>query len=706
MNDTAEETAEGETSAPKKDSEQVSSWLKELSHAEKREKTWRKEALTIVKLYEGEQSTQSPYNILYSNTETLSPALYNTIPRPVVRTRFKTDDALGQLAARVGQRLLEFLLDTGNPDDTPFDSILKGCVLEALVPGRGVSRFGYEAEIEEPGGEEEEFYDEVPPEAMPQVTEEEICATAVSWDAFLHGYAKRWQDVPWCAYQHAMTREELVENFGDIGKRVTVTASDEDSSGEKSTVETVRASDADGAKLATVWEIWDKTSRTVIFIATSYKDAPLKVVEDPLQLQGFFPSPEPMRFFATLRGMTPVPLYKLYQEQAEELNIVTKRIRTLVKALKVRGFYDAGIADLAKLLECDDNTMLPAENMASLFGQGQSASNAVWILPLNELINALQQLYTQRTQIKSIIFELTGIADIMRGSSQASETLGAQEIKNQWGTLRLKRMQKEVSRYCRDSLRIMLELAVTKMSEETIRKMTGLKFPTTEEKAQAQMAVQQAQMTGQPPDPEQAKLVGAPTWTEILALLKDDIQRNFRIDIETNSTVDAEATEDKKDITELLAAMSQFLLGVGPMVKDGTLPFEAAKAILVTITRRFRMGDDVEDSLKAMQAPKPEADPNAGKAQADAARLQAQGAADKAKYDLEMAALQADMQAKERLATIVERTANLEAQLKEKEFAMRMAEIDRKGQLSLQQHQMAMQTASLPPKPAAQPKAR
>jgi hypothetical protein len=75
----------------------------------------------------------------------------------------------------------------------------------------------------------------------------------------------------------------------------------------------------------------------------------------------------------------------------------------------------------------------------------------------------------------------------------ASETATAQNIKNQWGTLRLKKMQKEVMRYCRDCLRIMLEISVTKFGQDTVAAMTGMQLPTNAEKQQAQQQVQMIQ---------------------------------------------------------------------------------------------------------------------------------------------------------------------------------------------------------------------
>jgi len=600
-----------------KQAELVKHWLGEIDAALQREKDFRKQGDAVVELYEGEKKEAYQFNILYSNTETLSPALYNTTPRPVVQRRFKDADPLGALAAKAGQRVLEYLLDDGMSEYSTFDELLKSATLEALVPGRGVTKFKYEAVFEKLQNEkaaeaaetsgavvdpdedaEAEGHIAADPE---KVTYESACGEEVPWDRFLHGYAKKWKDVPWVDYTHFMTKEELEQNFGPAGSLVPVAepGREDDDTGKA-------PEGAKGTKVAMVHEIWDKTTRRVLFITPNWKDAPLKVIDDPLKLSGFFNCPKPLTLLPKISTLVPVNLYRMYEEQAKELNRVTTRINKLVSALKVRGMYDATVQGIDKVMEADDNILVPADNVAAMLANGNALEKAIWLLPIEKLVVVLQQLYLQRNQVKQVIYEITGIADIMRGSSQASETLGAQQLKNQWGTLRLKRMQKEVGRYARDCLRLLLEIAVTKLSEDTLQAMTGLPIPTGAQKQQVLAQIQQLVLTGQQPPPEIVKIAQQPSWTDILKLLQNDLQRSFRIDIETNSTVDAEATEDKQNIAELLNAISQFLNGVSPLVQEGAMPFEVASGMLLAIVRRFRFGPELEDLLKEMKPPAPQ----------------------------------------------------------------------------------------------------
>lgn len=677
----------------------VQTWLGRIAAQRKAEKSFLKEGREITKIYEdgkagvdqGATTEQCvPFNILYSNTETLAPALYNNLPRPVVQRRFKDDDPVGKAASDVVKRVLEYLLDSNDHEYSDFDSMMRSTVLEGLLPGRGVSRYKYDAKVQTDA------------EGKPaEISYETVCVEEVSWNNVVFGYAKRWVQVPWIAFEHFMSAEEVKETFGkDLsGEELRlfpypVTAGTEDSASEREPDDPQKMhKDGTGVQLAHVWEIWDKVAKKQIFIAEGWGNV-IRETDDPLQLSGFFPIPQPLTFLKKISCLTPTPLYKMYQEQAEELNIVTVRITKITKALKVRGFYDQTIGEIAELLKQEDNILMPATNVAALV-QGQSLDRAIWLMPIQDLVGVLQQLVAQRNQIKQVIYEITGISDILRGASVASETATAQDIKNQWGTLRLKKAQKEVQRYVRDSLRIMAEIAVTKLQPTTIEQMTGLKYPSAAEKQQVQAAMQQMQTAQQPPPPEMQEMLSKPTWEDILGLLQNDLQRNYRIDIETNSTVDADATEDKQDVAEVMNAIAQFMNGVQPMLESGYMSFDVAKSLLLATIRRFRFGTDIEDQIKQMEAPPPKDENGAEQAKMEM---------EKQKHDAEMQTKQADMAAKQAQA---QQQAELEAErmqaerekmqmemaLKREEHAMKMKELQMQMEIAQAQHAQKMQAA-------------
>jgi len=630
-------TAGAEPDAPK-DDPKVQYWLDEIDSAKKREKDFRKEGERINSLYAGEESERTPFNILFSNTETMAPVLYSAQPRPVVDRRFKDEDPLGKAAAMAGVRVLEYLADTNVDGYDTLDEGMKAATLAALLPGRGVLSVKYDAE--------EGMY---PPaegqtEGTPYKKSELVCVDQRCWDRVLFGYAKKWSRLPWMAYEEHIDKKEAVELFGkDIANKIKFTRGAEDDADEERKGRKTEKNTGE-RKTAVVYQIWDKDGgRKVRWISPHCMEAVLKVEDDPLQLTGFFNCPRPLQFVEKVDDLVPVSLYEIYRNQATELNRITLRLNKVFEAIKAKAIYDTELGDdIKRLLESDDNAFVPADKSSSLAAE-KGLQNAIWFMPLQELVVTAEKLIMAREQCKQVIYEIMGIGDILRGASKASETFGAQKLKSEWGGLRLKPKQKEVQRYARDIFRLMLEIAATKFSEETWAQMTGLPFVTTTQRQQLETVAQQAQLqaqqmaaAGQQPTPQQMQAVqklqmemAKPVWGQVLALLKDDIHRSFRIDIETNSTVEPEAVEDQKNISEVMTALGQFLNGVTPLVTSGAMPFQAAQAMMLAITRRFRFGAEIEDYIKAMQAPKPPDDGKDAKAQQQMMQKDAQFAQEK-----------------------------------------------------------------------------
>ena len=102
---------------------------------------WWKSAESAEKLYcadHSEEREDTPYNILYSNTEVLLPSLYSATPKPDIRPRYR--DLQLKPLPQVVERFLTAASDPGHPGEDCFDSSLNDAVLSALVPGMGYVR--------------------------------------------------------------------------------------------------------------------------------------------------------------------------------------------------------------------------------------------------------------------------------------------------------------------------------------------------------------------------------------------------------------------------------------------------------------------------------------------------------------------------------------------------------------------------------------
>ncbi len=569
----------------------VKRWLLELKLADKRESEWRKKAEKTLKRYRQQEFKRHSFNILWSNTETMRPAVYNSLPKPDVRRRFKDEDPVGKVVSEVLSRSLEYSMDT-----TAFDDQIKGCITDMLLPGRGVARVRYVPSIEsaEPADTElqEGEFEELKWEQAP--------IEHVEWNKFRMSAGAEWSCITWIAFQHNLTRDELKEQFGEVGAIVPLEkVDDQDVENEKD--DNVQ----DLFKTATVWEIWDKEEREVLFIAPGYKKEPLKTLADPLGLTDFYPIPRPLYAIEDSGGMIPIPLFEYYKEQADELDTVTRRINILIKGLKMRGVYDATLSELSELMRGEDNDLIPAANVTALLERG-GLDKAIWFMPIEQAAKVLQILQLQREATKQVIYEITGISDIIRGSTNPNETLGAQQIKSQWGSARLKRMQADCAFFIRDLLRLQAEIIGERFQPETLATMTGIKLPSQAEKDQAMMQWQQqaqmAQQQGQQPPPQPDM---PPSWEEVIAVMRDDKLRTFKVDIETDSTVAASVESDMAGLRDVLTALNQVMQGFGPAVQMGAMPVEALKEIMLTITRRAKMGNAVEDAFDKIKQPPP-----------------------------------------------------------------------------------------------------
>lgn len=580
----------------------VRRWKAALELARKEQDQWVKRAEKVIKRYKDERSElddSKKFNILWSNIETITPALYSRLPEPKVSRRHKDQDPVGRQAAMVLERALEYHLDAYD-----FDSVPRSAVEDYLLPGRGVARVKYNPTF----GEEitpieridfDEMGNPVPVAGEPYspVIYEEAQCEYVYWKDFLHGPGRKWEDVSWVAFRSYLSRDQLVERFGEeMGGKVKL---DWCPSGIDD--ETPK----DVFKKAKVWEIWDKDSGKVIWISETH-DLPLDHDDPPLNLSGFFPCPKPLLSITTNDSLIPVPEYTMYQDQAEELDELTGRIASLVKSLKVAGVY-AGDADELKQLLNDgtENVLIPVENWAMFADKSGGLANQISWLPIDQIINVVIGLYDAREKTKEELYEITGLADIIRGASKASETATAQKMKGNFASMRLSERQKAVANWVRDLLRLKCEVIAEQFDPQTLQMMTGL------------------QVTD-----------------EVIELMRTDPLRAFRIDIETDSTIQPDEQMEKQSRMEFLEAVGTFMersLGLAQAVPEMA---PLLGEMLMFGVRGFRAGRELEDqmeqALQALQNRPQQQDQGDPVEEAKAAKIQQDMQLDQAKFQHEV----------------------------------------------------------------------
>jgi len=411
---------------------QYKRWMQEIDEAKKVFKPYWERGRKIVQRYKDERkhqiqggtttvNSQHSMNILWSNVQTLQPAIYSRDPNPNVSRRFGDQDAVGRCAALIMERLLKAAMDY-----VDFSYPMKRARDDYLLPGRGTVWVRYEpvmgpgtlkepltqitlqGTVDEATGQPRQIYrpssggDEVPADQVKyddmlgpyyETTDEIVLSNGMAldhvvWSDFLHEPVNDWKKVGWIAKRILMKRPKLVKSFGDKGKSVELTKVFSRQTYEQSDLGTTQESQQPDS--AEVWEVWCETDRKAYWVSDGLKDDILKAEDDPLKLTNFWPCPRPLFATTSTDSLIPVPDYALYQDQAEQLDKLTDRIRLLIKALRVVGAYNGAIAELSRLLdETDENEMISIPDWAA-FAQTQGFDGNMDFLPIEGIANVLK----------------------------------------------------------------------------------------------------------------------------------------------------------------------------------------------------------------------------------------------------------------------------------------------------------------------------
>lgn len=583
-------------------------WLEEITKAEKDSAAWITRAKKIERIWleqrDDADSLKRQYALLWANTSVLQPAVYAKTPQPVVTRRFSDRDPVARNVSEVMERALVTIFDHAD-----LDNCMRSARDNFLVVGQGTAWVRYV-----PTFEAQQFEVEDGTEQVEALADETLAFDFVHWSDFIKPKTRRWEDIPWVGRRVYLDDATGEARFGkEKWDKVEAAA---DSDGQNHGDKEKKAKDR-----PCVYEIWSRRDKMVLWVAKGYGDDFLDKKPPLYDLRGFFPCPRPA--FATLAtdNLEPVPDYVYYQDQAEEINKLTARIGALEDALKLVGFYPAGAeGGISTAIETalsagTDNKMIPVPGWAAFTTGGGSKQMIEW-LPIEQVLLVLKGCIETRKALIDDVFQITGISDIIRGDSNAQETATAQNIKAQWGGIRIRDRQAELARFARDLTRIAAEIIAEKFQPDTLWRLAGLKFPTMAEKqalqAQVQqqqaIAAQQAQNAPQgaqqappkPPEipPQIKEILDKPTQEEIVGLLQDDRLRSYRIDIETDSTIAADEQAEKQSRQEFVTVLGTTLLQGVTVAQQVPELVPVIGESLLFLTRAYRTGRQLEDTIE------------------------------------------------------------------------------------------------------------
>jgi hypothetical protein len=607
-------------------------WQQQLDNAKRVNELWLTEALDNYRIYynttldshgsykyssafPGNKLNNHSYNLFYSNIETKRPLLYSKLPNLDIRRRYRDKDRISKITSELLERTCNYFLDNYN-----YDIHFKKVVLDKLVSGRGLARLVFESGFVE-REEEGETIEEI------DINLKKIRIEFVPYDRVLMETAKRWEDVSWIAFKHQLSKGEVAQIIGkkkaeqlNYPESVLTGIEFKEKTGhEKEELKVINTR-------ITVWEIWDKEQKKIILFAPTSDIGILKETDDIYNLEGFYPIPRPLGLLSNNISTIPIPEFRQYKIQYLELQEVEDRIRLLVKQAKACGAYNDKLTseDASNFLNRSDGVMTPVG-----FPVGQRIEDYIYMKPIEAIVNTINTLLVQKAQIINDIREITGISDIVRGTTEAQETATAQKLKGDFAISRMQIDQQEVEFYIRDVLKLMVELIAENYTVEELTQISGLEVIDLDQVGQKaqQQAIQQVQQAEQQKkqrltEEEETQIIQqaqqqaiqevqsilkttfsatSQDLPEIDRMLKVDKLRDFNIDIETESTIKLDNDIEKAQRIELLNALAGTLNQLAPLQQANLLTDDAVREMIGFIIRPFKVGRNLEEALLEKQ---------------------------------------------------------------------------------------------------------
>jgi hypothetical protein len=216
-----------------------------------------------------------------------------------------------------------------------------------------------------------------------------------------------------------------------------------------------------------VWEIWSKEKEAVYWFVEGAQET-LDQKPDPLELEGFWPFPRPMFANLTTTKLLPTPT----SSSRRTCTTGSTRWRAGSTCSRMRsaspGVYDSSNEGIQRLItEKGENALYPVNNWA-IFAEKGGIEGAVSWLPLEMIVGALDKLRECRTEKIQLLFQVTGMSDIMRGQASQQTTATEQAIKARFASVRVQTLQDEFARFCGDVQRIKAEIITKRFDRNTI----------------------------------------------------------------------------------------------------------------------------------------------------------------------------------------------------------------------------------------------
>ena len=564
--------------------EDVRFWHKWIPAAKKAAEVQWADAEAAYKEYErlgredgvGDKNVRRGYPIYTTSCKTLEAAYYSQTPKVRSKRLYGIEDELALTMSLIVDRAGEYLIKNGGFDDAmvaargdyihagsattqvvyttetepvrvplskvevPDEEITDGAKVKSEAQYAEEDGNIYEGEVfEDEGGY---FYNGV---KAKEETQKIMLMPCLYDERLFTPTAKTQAEITEWAYKFCLSYDEAEEKFnrnedGTSKGRMLPYTSLKDSEDKTSEYQDNENGAVTYEKVLEGWECYCFHTKKVYWVSEKFKENFLAIEKDPYGLRGFIPSPRLALSNKHRKNLFCTPGYVYLEATINQLHLLYFRIFRLIDGIRRRALVWGGSPELiAALNDLEGEDYLTASSINEILEKG-GIENLIVFVPVKELVDALSECMKIEEHFKQNFYEWFRLPDILRGVSDAQETLGAQEIKTDAATDGFRYDKKQIINLARDSAEIMLDMALGVWSDEKFAKVCGYEYlepgdPGTPPTPPGPPTPENPE--GAPGDPGSPPTRGhKERFFEALTKLRNDEERIVRIDFETDSS--------------------------------------------------------------------------------------------------------------------------------------------------------------------------
>ena len=602
-------------------------WKAQISEAEERRKSFIDQAEESIRVYNAQKDrtvmndVERRINVWWYCINTLLPAYYSSTPQAEVDLRKRSGSLPYQLGSVILERNTQYAMDV----HFSFDQVGYLAALQFLLTGQAVlwARYAprFETVMQEialvktPDGlmtgdgkpyegdttnlvESDSNLVMVSVEVERKIDEKAIL-DIVQYNDYFCSDARTEAEVEWRARRAYLSRERANEMFGaEVADTLKYTSYPD------VIKKSIRRKDDKYEGKAEVFEIWCEETDKVYWLSKDSENPIIEASSPPIKYEKFYPcsvitqSDDP-------DSVIPVSDYAHVRDQVLEVERLTTRIHAVTQAIRTNSVYDSTLGDQIEQLLSGDLKLIPVTNWPS-YKQRGGLANGVEGFNIAPYIEALQVLQTARQTALGQLYETLKVSDLLRGTSEQYKSATANRLENAWSSMGLIVRQNMFAKFVSDAVSNLSAIIAEQFDEETILDIGNVAEvvgPLIKEPAPAPEPMPQEEgmppQEMQPPAPAPMPMPSPEEQVQqmaqaIIAILRDNKQRSYRIQVSTDSMVAVNESQQQQEGMQLIQTTGAFFDQMRGLVEQYPPLMQFSMSLFQNMIKRFKGGKELD----------------------------------------------------------------------------------------------------------------